>query len=81
MQIPLISCDDAMWNYFEPELAKRLAEPDADDSTSARVRSALSELLPSGACAIEDAAEKPARTSEGGPSLAPSGHQLSAVVI
>ena len=58
MQIPFISYDDAMWNYFEPELAKRLAELDVDDSTSARVRSALTELLPSGACAIEDVAEK-----------------------
>ena len=58
MQIPFISYDDAMWNYFEPELAKRLAELDVDDSTSARVRSALTELLPSGASAIEDVAEK-----------------------
>ena len=29
-----------------------------DDSTSARVRSALTELLPGGACAIEDVAQK-----------------------
>lgn len=58
MLVPFISHDDAMWNYFEPELAKRLAELDVDDSTSARVRSALTELLPSGACAIEDVAEK-----------------------
>ena len=58
MQIPFISYDDAMWNYFEPELAKRLSELDVDDSTSARVRSALTELLPSGASAIEDVAEK-----------------------
>lgn len=58
MLVPFISHDDAMWNYFEPELAKRLAELDIDDSTSARVRSALTELLPSGACAIEDVAEK-----------------------
>lgn len=58
MLVPFISHDDAMWNYFEPELAKRLAELDIDDSTSAGVRSALTELLPSGACAIEDVAEK-----------------------
>ena len=47
-----------MWNYFEPELAKRLSELDVDESTSARVRSALTELLPGGACGIEDVAEK-----------------------
>jgi len=58
MLLPFISCDEAMWNYFEPELAKRLAELDVDDSTGARVRSALTELLPSGTCGIEDVAEK-----------------------
>lgn len=55
---PFISFDDAMWSYFEPELAKRLAEVDVDDSVSARVRSALTELLPGGAGTIEDVAEK-----------------------
>ena len=56
--IPFISYDESMWNYFEPELAKRLSELDVDESTSARVRSALTELLPGGACGIEDVAEK-----------------------
>ena len=55
---PFISFNDAMWSYFEPELAKRLAEVDVDDSVSARVRSALTELLPGGAGTIEDVAEK-----------------------
>ena len=58
MRLPFISYDDAMWNYFEPELTKRLAELDVDESTAARVRSALSELLPGGQCAIEDVAAK-----------------------
>lgn len=53
-----ISFNDAMWSYFEPELAKRLAEVDVDDTVSARVRSALTELLPGGAGTIEDVAEK-----------------------
>ncbi|MBR4474290.1 MAG: AraC family transcriptional regulator ligand-binding domain-containing protein [Oscillospiraceae bacterium] len=56
--LPFISYDEAMWAYFEPELAKRLAELDVDASVSARVRSALAELLPGGACEIEDVAEK-----------------------
>ncbi|WP_417080666.1 AraC family transcriptional regulator ligand-binding domain-containing protein [Mobilibacterium timonense] len=55
---PFISFNDAMWSYFEPELAKRLAEVEVDDSVSARVRSALTELLPGGAGTIEDMAEK-----------------------
>ena len=58
LQIPFISYDEAMWDYFEPELAKRLSELDVDDSISARVRSALTELLPGGACGIEDVAER-----------------------
>lgn len=43
---PFISYNEAMWEYFQPEMNKRLAELEVDDSTSARVRSALSELLP-----------------------------------
>ena len=56
--LPFISYDESMWNYFEPELAKRLSDLDVDESTSARVRSALTELLPGGACGIDDVAEK-----------------------
>ena len=56
--LPFISYDEGMWSYFEPELTKRLAELDNDESTSARVRSALSELLPGGQCSIEDVAER-----------------------
>lgn len=55
---PFISFNESMWSYFEPELAKRLSELDVDDSISARVRSALTELLPGGAGTIEDTAEK-----------------------
>ena len=58
LEIPFISYDEGMWSYFEPELTKRLAELDVDESTAARVRSALSELLPGGQCAIEDVAAK-----------------------
>lgn len=58
LMIPFISYDEGMWSYFEPELTKRLAELDVDESVSARVRSALSELLPGGQCGIEDVAVK-----------------------
>ncbi len=56
--LPFISYDECMWSYFEPELTKRLAELDNDESTSARVRSVLSELLSGGQCGIEDAAQR-----------------------
>lgn len=56
MEIPFISFDDHMWNYFEPELNRRLADLEVDDSFSARVRAALTELLPAGICGIEDVA-------------------------
>ena len=58
LEIPFISYDEGMWSFFEGELNKRLAELDVDDSMSARVRSALTELLPGGSCGIEDVAEK-----------------------
>lgn len=58
LEKPFISYDEAMWSYFEPELTKRLAELDVDDSVGARVRSALTELMPGGACGIEDVAAK-----------------------
>lgn len=47
-----------MQDYFKPELTKRLSELSVDDSTSARVRSILTELLPSGKFTIDDVAKK-----------------------
>ena len=58
LTFPFITHDEAMWSYFEPQLNKRLSELDTDESTSARVRTALTELLPGGACSIEDTAHK-----------------------
>ena len=47
-----------MWDYFEPELRKRLSELDVDDTYAARVRSALIELLPAGEGSIDDVSSK-----------------------
>lgn len=55
---PFVSYNRAMWNYFEPEMTKRLAELTVDDSTSAQVRSALTELLPSGEFSVNDVSAK-----------------------
>jgi AraC-like DNA-binding protein len=55
---PFISQNDAMWEYFEPELGRRLSELDVDDTHAARVRSALIELLPAGAGSIDDVSSK-----------------------
>ena len=57
-RIPFISYDEAMWSYFEPEMNKRLADLDVDESVGARVRSALTELLPGGASGMGDVAAK-----------------------
>lgn len=58
MLLPFISCNESMWEFFEPELNRRLSMLETDDSYAARVRSALMELLPSGECTIEDVAKK-----------------------
>ena len=55
-EIPFVTRNESMWNFFEPELKKRLSEMEMDDSFSARTRSALVELLPAGKAAIEDVA-------------------------
>lgn len=56
-KVPFITKNDSMWNFFEPELKKRLSEMETDSSFSAKIRSALVELLPAGKSAIEDVAE------------------------
>ncbi len=55
---PFISSNETMWRYFEPELQRRLSEMEVDDSTSARVRSVLTELLPGGQSTVDDVAER-----------------------
>lgn len=55
---PFISFNEGMWNFFEPELQKRLYEMEKDDSFAAKVRSALTELLPGGAGTVDEVAVK-----------------------
>lgn len=46
MELPFVTRNEVMWDYLQPELARRLSEMDIDDSFAARVRSALTELPP-----------------------------------
>lgn len=58
MDVPFVTWNENMWSYFEPELRRRLAELDVEDSFTTRVKSALMELLPSGDSSIDGAAQK-----------------------
>ena len=55
---PFVYQNDMMWDYFEPELKRRLSELEVEDSCGARVRSVLIELLPSAENSIEQVALK-----------------------
>ena len=48
----------SLLDYLEPELKKRLAELDVDDSYAKRVRSVLVELLPRGLASADDVAKE-----------------------
>ena len=58
LQLPFLSRNESMWEFFEPELQRRLSAMEVDDSCAARVRSALMELLPSGECTLDDVAKQ-----------------------
>lgn len=45
---PFLTANEPMWQFFEPELRRRLAQLEDGAPTSQRVRAALLELLPSG---------------------------------
>ena len=56
-EIPFITRNESMWNFFEPELKKRLSEINVHDSFMTKVQSALVELLPAGKAYVGDVAE------------------------
>jgi AraC-like DNA-binding protein len=56
--LPFLTQNDKMWNYFEPDLKRRLTELDSSASIIEKVRSALIELLPSGSSSIGSVSEK-----------------------
>ncbi len=56
LQIPFVSENTSILECLEPELKKRLADLDIDDSYGKRVRNVLVEILPRGEFSIEDVA-------------------------
>ncbi len=59
---PFLTSNEKMWEVFEPDLRKRLAQLDETASTSERVNAALLELLPGGSATM-DAVSKRLGTS------------------
>jgi len=57
-QCPFLTKNESMWQFFEPELRKRLQDLEIDASFRDRVRSALLELLPTGQSSIENVSRK-----------------------
>lgn len=55
---PFLTANEAMWEYFEPGLRKRLASLDSSAKMSERVRAMLLEGLPAGEHSIEVVAKR-----------------------
>ncbi|TNE51691.1 MAG: AraC family transcriptional regulator [Deltaproteobacteria bacterium] len=49
---PFLTANESMWNFFEPELRRRLSELNEEASMSERVGSVLLEMLPGGHSSI-----------------------------
>jgi AraC-like DNA-binding protein len=55
---PFVTENVPMWNFFEPELRRRLSDIEKEEGFVVRVRSSLLELLPSGQCSMDAVAKK-----------------------
>lgn len=55
---PFLTENYGIWNFFEPELRKRISDMEAGDTYSSRVCAILFELLPTGIFSTEDVAKK-----------------------
>lgn len=56
--LPFLTANNAMWQFFEGDLNRKLADLDAGASTTERVRAVLLEALPAGDCSIESVASR-----------------------
>ena len=50
---PFLTANDRMWEFFEPELQRRLSELEAGSTVAERVHASLLELLPAGSGSME----------------------------
>jgi AraC-like DNA-binding protein len=50
---PFLTANEAMWEFFEPELRRRLSELETGSTMSERVRAVLLEMLPAGEASVE----------------------------
>ncbi|MEZ4302814.1 MAG: AraC family transcriptional regulator ligand-binding domain-containing protein [Polyangiaceae bacterium] len=55
---PFLTSNEGMWEAFEPELRRRLAELDETATVGERVRAALLESLPGGQASMESVAQR-----------------------
>lgn len=55
---PFLTSNEAMWETFEPDLRRRLAELEPESTIAERVRAALLELLPAGLTTMDAAASE-----------------------
>lgn len=60
---PFLTVNDAMWEFFEPELRRRLAELEPHSSTVERVKACLLEQLPAGSGTVDSVARELAISS------------------
>jgi AraC-like DNA-binding protein len=56
--LPFLTANEKMWDFFEPDLRKRLSDLDSSATTADRTRAALLELLPSGAASVAAVSER-----------------------
>src|SRR6056297_38091 len=56
--LPFVTENEGLWDFFEPQLQKRLEELEQDITFAGRVRNILVELLPLGESSIAAVAEK-----------------------
>jgi AraC-like DNA-binding protein len=55
---PFLTANEAMWEFFEPELRRRLSTLEAGARTADRVRAAMLELLPVGGATVPGVARE-----------------------
>ncbi|MCA9645738.1 MAG: AraC family transcriptional regulator [Polyangiaceae bacterium] len=58
VKLPFLTANELMWQSFEPELRRRLAELDRSSGVSERVRDILLEALPSGQSGMDRVARR-----------------------